>query len=100
MIDTSSVEAFSTSLSAAPREVERILSLKMRLPDAILPAAASLAQRGYLGCLPFAHTQGDEIVLRLLPNRKLIESPVAIAWWSYTEGSVLTPFCEPVKIRV
>lgn len=91
MIDTTSVEAFSISLPKIPKGVERILTLKMRQSDAISPATASLAQRGYLGCLPFAHTEADEIVLRLLPGRKLAESPVAIAWWSDTEGMTIAP---------
>ncbi|HMF55933.1 MAG TPA: hypothetical protein VK619_06215 [Pyrinomonadaceae bacterium] len=65
--------------------------LKMRLSDAISPATASLAQRGYLGCLPFAHDERDEIVLRLLPERDLDDSPVAIAWWSVTEGMTIAP---------
>jgi hypothetical protein len=91
MIDTGSIEAFSASLPAIPRDVERLLLLKMRLPDAISPAAASLAQRGYLGCLPFAHSKKDEIVLRLIPERKLADSTVAIALWSTTEGVTIAP---------
>lgn len=89
MIDTSSVEAFIHSLPKASRQIESILFLKMRIIDAISPATASLAQRGYLGCLPFAHTGADEIVLRLLPYRPLSSTPVAIAYWSCEEGMTI-----------
>ncbi len=84
-----SIEAFIASLPKASESVEEKLLLKMRQSEAIAPAVASLAQRGYLGCLPFAHTKADEIVLRLLPNHKLSEYPVAIAWWDFTEGMTI-----------
>jgi hypothetical protein len=91
MINTESINNFVTSLPEASIEVEEILSLKMRLAEAVSPATASLAQRGYLGCLPFAHRQGDEFVLRLLPGKNLTNSPVAVAWWSETEGLTIAP---------
>jgi len=91
MIDTTSIESLAGSLPIAPPEVEWALSFKMRLAEAISPATASLAQRGYLGCLPIAHNVADEFVLRLLPNQALADSTVAIAWWSDVEGLTIAP---------
>lgn len=91
MIDTSSLEALSKSLPKVPRELEGLLMMKTRLEDAIGPAAASLAQRGYIGCFPFAHIQGDEIVLRLRPGVPLERTRVAVAYWRFTEGFTISP---------
>jgi hypothetical protein len=91
MIDTKSIDDFVATLPEAPLEIEEAFLFRMRLPDAVPPATASLAQRGYLGCLPFAHQDADEFVLRFLPGTNLNNSPVAVAWWSATEGITIAP---------
>ena len=91
MIDTSSINSFLATLPEAPLEIEETLLFRMRLLEAISPATASLAQRGYLGCLPFAHQDADEFVIRFLPGKNIINSPIAVAWWSVTEGLTIAP---------
>jgi len=91
MIDTDSINSFVETLPKATIEIEETFLFRMRLPEAISPATASLAQRGYLGCLPFAHREADEFVLRFLPGRNLTNSPVAVAWWAETEGLTIAP---------
>jgi hypothetical protein len=91
MIDTNSISSFISNLPEAPIEIEETFLFRMRLQEAISPATASLAQRGYLGCLPFAHQEGDEFVIRFLPGKNLTNSPVAVAWWSVTEGLTIAP---------
>jgi hypothetical protein len=91
MIDTNSINSFVATMPEAPIEIEEIFLFRMRLPEAISPATASLAQRGYLGCLPFAHQEADEFVLRFLPGRNITNSPVAVAWWTATEGFTIAP---------
>lgn len=91
MIDTASINSFVGTLPEANIEIEETFLFRMRLPEAISPATASLAQRGYLGCLPFAHQEADEFVLRFLPGRNLTNSPVAVAWWAQTEGLTIAP---------
>lgn len=91
MIDINSINNFLATLPKAPIEIEETFLFKMRLPEAISPATASLAQRGYLGCLPFAHQEADEFVIRFLPGRNISNSPVAVAWWTETEGLTIAP---------
>ena len=91
MIDISSINSFLTTLPEVTLEIEETLSFRIRLLEAISPATASLAQRGYLGCLPFAHQDADEFVIRFIPGKNLSNSPVAVAWWSVTEGLTIAP---------
>jgi hypothetical protein len=94
MIDLSSLDALTKSLPRVPRDLEGILMMKTRRADAVSPATASLAQRGYIGCVPFAHIQKDEVVLRLQPGRSLKEARVAVAWGDFTEGLTISPDLE------
>lgn len=48
-MDLRSIAAFIASLPDTPIAIEAFAGLRMRFADAIAPAAASLAQRGYLG---------------------------------------------------
>lgn len=91
MINTDSINTFVATLPEASLEIEETFLFRMRLLEALSPATASLAQRGYLGCLPFAHQDADEFVIRLLPGRNLSNSPVAVVWWSVTEGLTIAP---------
>lgn len=92
MIDTVSIDSLIRSLPKIPKTIEGPFLLKTRLASAIAPAAASLAQRGFLGCLPFAHHKANEVVLPLRPGVPLARTPVAVAFWSFTEG--LTISCD------
>jgi hypothetical protein len=87
MIDTSSVEALARSVPEIPQDLMTTLLARTRRPDAWSSATASLAQRGFLGCLPFAHNNANEIVLRVLPGIDLARSRVAVAWWTYREAT-------------
>lgn len=87
MIDTSSIDSLAKSLPEVPEDLTTTLLARTRRPDAWSPATASLAQRGYLGCFPFAHHDADEIVLRVLPGGDLARSRVAVAWWTYREAT-------------
>lgn len=87
MIDTSSIGSLSKSLPEIPEDLATTFLARTRQPDAFSPATASLAQRGYLGCFPFAHHEADEIVLRILPGVELARSRVAVAWWTYREAT-------------
>lgn len=91
MIDTSSLDSFLQSLPKLPRKLEAPLLMKLRREDAISPAAASLAQRGFIGCLPFAHHKTDEIVLHLRPGQPLARTRVGVAFWSMTEALTISP---------
>lgn len=86
MIDAASIHSFVETLPTKQKKAEFILSLQLLKPEQVRSTLARLAQRGYLGCLPFAKDEYDEIVLRLLPNRKLDHSPIAITSGSVTEG--------------
>lgn len=87
MIDPSSIDSLAQSLPEIPEQLSPILLAKTRCGDALPPATASLAQRGYLGCFPFAHHGADEIVLRVVPGVELVRSRVAVAWWTYHEAT-------------
>lgn len=87
MIDTSSIDSLVQSLPEIPEDLTSILQAKLRRADAWSPATASLAQRGYLGCFPFAHHDADEIMVRVLPDIELGKSRVAVAWWTYREAT-------------
>lgn len=91
MIDTNSINSFVATMPEASIEIEETFLFRMRLPEAISPATASLAQRGYLGCLPFAHQEADEFVIRFLPGKNITNSPVAVALWTETEGLTIAP---------
>lgn len=91
MIDTRSLLALSKSLPPVPREFEGLLMMKTRSEEAIPPATASLAQRGYIGCFPIAHIKGDEVVLRLQPGRPLNRTRIAVTYWSFTDGLTISP---------
>lgn len=90
-VDPRSIETLVASLPEEPLTAERFLRLRTRLPDAIAPACASLAQRGYLGFLPFAHIEANEICLRLQPGLPLSQTHVAIALWNVTEALTIAP---------
>jgi len=91
MIDTESINAFLESVPEPTPEANRILYMQVRPPDENEIAAVELTQRGYLGCLPFAGAGNDEIIIRLLPERNIANSPVAIAWHYVTEGMTIAP---------
>lgn len=86
MIRTTSVHSFVETLPTNHEKAEFILSIQLLKPEQVRPALARLAQRGYLGCLPFAKDEYDEIVLRLLPNRKLEDNPIAVTSGQVIEG--------------
>lgn len=87
MIDASSIESLKETIPTIPDELGRSVMAKARRPDALSPATASLAQRGFLGCFPFAHHEADELVLRVEPGIPLSRSRVAIAWWNIPEAT-------------
>jgi hypothetical protein len=91
MINTESVRAFWKSLPTPSPEVREILYLLPQAPDENGVETIKLAFKGYLGCIAFVGAGNDEIVLRLLPKRKLTNSPVAVAWDYVTEGMTIAP---------
>jgi hypothetical protein len=91
MIDTSSLDSIIQSRPKLSRPLEGLLAMKLRQEDAIAPATASLAQRGFIGCFPFAHHKADELVLHLRPGQPLAKTRVGVAFWSFTEGLTIAP---------
>jgi hypothetical protein len=87
VINTSSIESLMESLPAIPDELGRSVMAKTRRPDAISPATASLAQRGFFGCFPFAHHEANELVVHIEPGSALNRSRVAVAWWNILEAT-------------
>ncbi len=94
MINTESIGAFLESLSIPPSEVTKMLYITMRTSDENEIETIKLAHRGYLGCVAFAGAGNDQIILRLLPERSLANSPVAVAWSFVTEGMTIAPDLE------
>jgi hypothetical protein len=85
MINTESVVKFSKTLPKQA-ESEYLLSLKMYSPHEVISGVLELASHGYLGCLPFAGDETDQIVVRLLPNCNIADCPVAVASGYVTDG--------------
>lgn len=67
------------------------LLLTFRTPSTAKTRARALAKRGYLGCLPFAHTKSDDLVLRLLPDTSPADAPVAVIYEGVTDGMTIAP---------
>jgi hypothetical protein len=91
MVNPSSIESLAASLPSIAPQLNWILMAKTRLSDAFSPATASLAQRGFLGCFPFAHHKADELVLRVQPGISLEKSRIAVAWWNQREATSIAP---------
>ena len=91
MIDTLSATAFAKSFPPIPDGVAEILSLESRSAKTIISNAIALAKRGFLGCLPFAHVEKDEIAIRLLPEYDIETLPVVMCWGRHTEGTTIAP---------
>ena len=67
------------------------LLLTMRTPAQARTRVKAVTKRGYLGCLPFAHTKSDDLVLRLLPDVAVDDSPVAVVFADPPDAVTIAP---------
>jgi len=76
-----------------PPSVSTVLLLKLRSRGEAMKRSAQLARRGYLGCLPFAHLEQDDVVLRALPAKSAVEWPVGYVTWDLgsVDGQTIAP---------
>lgn len=86
-----SIRRWGESLPVPARAGAASLLLSMHTPAEMKHTALALAKRGYLGCVPFAHTEGDEIVARLVPGKSVADAPVGIAWKSTIDAMTIAP---------
>lgn len=73
--------------------VSSLLMLSIRSQRDAMTRSAQLTRHGYLGCLPFAHIERDEIVLRAQPAAPVAEWPVGYVTWelSGVDGQTIAP---------
>lgn len=78
-------------LPAPSDAVAATLLMTVRKPADVKKRVLLLTKRGYLGCLPFAHTKRDDIVLRVSPNVNASAAPVGVVFEAVRDGLTIAP---------